>query len=100
MFVCNSFVEVEVFHWSSVPFIIIIIFFDELCVFEWTGNVIEVGCGPFTQLKYILALHPRNVKSATLVDPLLLFYFRDVSGETHFFRTLTLTFLFLIELQN
>jgi SAM-dependent methyltransferase len=44
------------------------------------GHVIEVGCGPFTQLKNILALHPRNVTSATLVDPLLLYYFRDVPG--------------------
>jgi hypothetical protein len=47
-------------------------------VFE--GHVIEVGCGPFTQLKNVLALHPRRVQSATLIDPLLLHYFREVPG--------------------
>ena len=43
------------------------------------GHVVEVGCGPFTQLQTILPGRPRPA-SITLVDPLLESYARSVRG--------------------
>jgi hypothetical protein len=43
------------------------------------GHVVEVGCGPFTQLQTILPGRPRPA-SITLVDPLLESYARTVRG--------------------
>ena len=43
------------------------------------GHVVEVGCGPFTQLQTILPSRPRP-SSITLLDPLLETYARRVRG--------------------
>ena len=40
------------------------------------GDVMEVGCGPFTQLNTILSKTSAHVSSVTLLDPLLIKYFR------------------------
>lgn len=40
------------------------------------GDVIEVGCGPFTQLSTILNKTGASASTVTLLDPLLIKYFR------------------------
>ena len=41
---------------------------------DYLGHVLELGCGPFTQLKFLLRVPNRNwkVSSVTLADPILL----------------------------
>jgi ubiquinone/menaquinone biosynthesis C-methylase UbiE len=43
------------------------------------GDTIEVGCGPFTQMRNLINQQPRNFKSMTLLDPLLMHYFKSVN---------------------
>ena len=54
--------------------------FDNYAEVPWQlEHVLEVGCGPFTQLQTILASRPRP-SSITLLDPLLDTYARTVRG--------------------
>lgn len=46
------------------------------------GHVVELGCGPFTQLQTILSTGS-HVESITLVDPLVNFYAKSTKGCTY-----------------
>ena len=58
--------------------------FDDYSVLpRHLGHVLELGCGPYTQLQTILSSGHRTVDSVTLVDPLAALYVLKVKGCTY-----------------
>lgn len=52
------------------------------------GHVLEIGAGPFTQLKSILDITNASFKSLTIVEPQILQYMTNVSGCTYKDKTI------------